>query len=310
MTHQSDKEHDSDTTDLPEGPQAPPLKTPFEEVSGSSSAAYGYNRLEETQRAVRQHSIGQHQTEMLLWYRGLTLYYVAQIGTWDLSGTSNERVVAQQVQMDLLGLGLSSGKVSLDLLIVGYYSPTYATIRHMLETVMQWFYLELFPERAYLWRTPSTSENRKQMAMKTMRSRLVKRAKKFQPKEEGLEFVSHFNQVYRYWGRMSAGSHPSGTGLAQVVFPESRLKRQTGANYNRHTILVGFSHGLFALRELLAVFRTTNRVDDEWQERLNSWNEEVEDYREAAQQDPVVVKVEAELEKLRKAQLEPGEGTE
>lgn len=310
MTGESDMDHDGDGTDLSEGPQAPPLKTSIDELSGSSSFTYGYNRLEETQRAVRQFSINQHRTEMLLWYRGLTLYYVAQFGTWDLSGTPDERLVARQVQMDLLGLGLSSGKVSLDLLIVGYYSPAYATIRHMLETVMQWFYLELFPDRAYLWRTPSTSENRKQMAMTAMWSKLVKRAKKFQTKEEGLEFVSHFNQVYRYWGTMSAGSHPSGTGLSQVLLPESRLTRQTGANYNPYAMLVGFSHGLFALRELLAVFRTTNRVDDEWQERLNLWNEEVEDYREVVKQDPVVVKIEAELETLREAQLEPGEGTE
>lgn len=296
MKNDSDKELPFDFANLPEGEWTAPLSGTICEVRGDKWIVGGYNALEELQRIVRGESMTAHRSEVHLWYRGLTLYFVAQYGEWDFTRIDEDRKEARHVQMDLLGLGLSSAKVAIDTLLAGYYSPAYATIRHMLETVLQWLYLEAFPDRAYLWRTPPIEENIKRMGARRMHDKLVSRARRFEPENEREVLIAYLDGIYRNWELLSAGAHPSGAGLAQVVWPDSTGKRQAGSIYDRYMTLVGFDHGFFALRELLSTFETTDRVNDEWRLRLHQWESGVADFRTKVKHDPDVMRVKADQE--------------
>lgn len=174
----------------------------------------------------------------------------------------------------------------------------------MLETVLQWFYLEAFSDRGYLWTTPPNENNIKRMGAKRMREKLLSSIRRFEPEGDSQAFKEYIERVYQNWELLSTGSHPSGSGLSQVMWRGSNTKRQFGAAYDRYMTLLGFDHGFFALGELLSVFETTNRVDESWRQRLARWHEDVLDFREDVKSDPVVVKAEADFERLRAAQAE------
>lgn len=305
MNNDDGRRDESGFSELPDNAWMPSPKTPTGEVFGSKWLVWGYNELEEIQRRVRLEAMTQHQNETHLWYRALTLYYVAQAGIWDLSEIPEDRKSARTVQMDLLGLGLSSAKVAIDTLLAGYYSPAYATIRHMLETVLQCFYLDAFPDRAYLWTTPSTAENIKRMGARRMRDKLLSRIRQFEPESDRQACRDYVEGAYQNWELLSTGAHPSGSGLSQVVWTDSgNTKRQVGGGYDRYMTLLGFDHGFYALGELLSVFETTGRVNGGWRQRLAHWHEDVSDFREDVKSDPVFVEAEAHLERLRAAQSE------
>lgn len=290
----------------------PRLQGTIGEVFGNKWAVGGYNALEEIQRAVRLESMSRHDKETQQWYRALTLYFVAQYGEWDLSSTNTpeERFQTVGVQMDLLGLGLSSAKVAIDTLLAGYYSVAFATIRHMSETVLQCLYLDAFPERAFLWRSELTPENVKRMAAARMRDKLVKRAKSFQPETDRKALTEYIEAVYRSWELLSGGAHPSSSGLSQVVWPDAEGQRQVGGTYERYMILGGFDHGFFALQGLLERFGYTNRVDDEWRRRFDHWRQYVSEFRMNLATDPAVQDFAAKLEAARQASAEIAGDTE
>lgn len=285
--------------EFPDGELVPSPRTRIAEVFGNKWAVWGYNDLEEIERLTRLQTLTSHQNETHLWYRALTLYYVAQLGTWDFAGTPENERNAKGIQVDLLGLGLSSAKVAIDALLAGYYSPAYATIRHMLETVLQCFYLRAFPERAYLWLTPPTEDNIKRMGAKRIRDKLLSRIGVFEDDSDRERLKVFIEEVYTNWELLSTGSHPSGSGLSQVIMLGSQKTRRLGGAYDRYMALLGFDHGLFALRELLCMFESTDRVDQEWKQRLYRWDEDVETFREAVKDDPLVVKANDDLERLR-----------
>lgn len=289
--------------------RAPHLQGTIGEVFGSKWFVGGYNALEEIQRRVRLESMTQHMSEIHQWYRGLTLYFVAQYGAWDLSSStiSEERLQARGVQMDLLGLGLSSAKVAIDTLLTGYYSVAFATIRHMTETVLQCFYLEAFPERAFLWRDEPTPENIKRMGAGRIREKLVKRVKSIKPESDRQPLTEYVEEMFRSWKLLSGGSHPSGSGLAQVVWPESDDMRLVGGTYERYMTLVGFDHGFFAMQGLIEQFEYSNRVNEEWRQRFDYWQEEVADFRLGLKSDPAGQKFVAALEASRKARADAAE---
>jgi hypothetical protein len=253
-------------------------------------------------------SMSHHQKEVHQWYRGLTLYFVAQYGKWDLSPmTPNDEFQARGVQMDLLGLGLSSAKVAIDTLLAGYYSVAFATIRHMTETVLQAFYLQAFPDRAFLWRAEPTSENVKRMGAARMRDKLVKRMKTFQPESERQAITEYIEGIFHSWELLSVGAHPSGGGLSQVVAPPEQGGRQVGGVYARYMTLYGFDHGFFALEGLLEQYEYTNRVNDEWRRRFDHWRAYVAEFRMNLTNDPAVQDFNAKMEAARKAASEAAE---
>lgn len=302
MTNEPLDADDFDFWEQSDSDWAPPLTSPVGEVRGSKWLVGGYNALEEIQRRVRLDAMSHHMKETHNWYKGLTLYFVAQYGEWDLSPmTPDEEFQARGVQMDLLGLGLSSAKVSIDCLLAGYYSAAFATIRHMTETVLQSFYLQAFPDRAFLWRSEPTEENVKRMGAKRLRDKLVKRMKTFQPESERQAITEYIEGVFHSWELLSIGAHPSSGGLSQVVAPPEQGGRQVGSGYTRYLTLYGFDHGFFALQGLLEQLEYMDRVNDEWRRRFDHWRDYVADFRMNLATDPAVVDFTAKMEAARQA---------
>ncbi len=103
----------------------------------------------------------------------------------------------------------------------------------MVETVLQCSCLLTYHDDAYLWRTPLTEENVKRLAASRPRDNLIKCAKQHGNDEERDEATEYFKALYRSWELLSSGSHPSGTGLVQVMDQKGSGLRQIGALYGR-----------------------------------------------------------------------------
>lgn len=305
MTDEPQDSEDFDFWEQSDTDWAPRLPDVIGEVFGSKWTVGGYNALEISQRRVRIESMSHHQKETHLWYRGMTLYFVAHYGQWDLSPTTpDDEFQARGVQMDLLGLGLSSAKVAIDTLLAGYYSASFATIRHMTETVLQCAYLVDFPNRAFLWRSELTEDSIKQMGARRLREKLIKRMKTFEPESERQARTEYIEAVFESWESLSVGSHPSGIGLLQVDPPSSNDGRKVGGVYERYMTLYGFDRGFFAFKGLLDQYEFTNRVNDEWRLRFDSWRYYVRDFRTGLATDPAVQDYAAKLEAARQARAE------
>ncbi len=81
--------------------------------------------------------------------------------------------------------------------------------------------------------TPLTEENVKRLAASRPRDKLIKCAKQHGNDEERDEATEYFKALYHSWELLSSGSHPSGTGLVQVMDQKGSGLRQIGALYGR-----------------------------------------------------------------------------
>lgn len=117
-------------------------------IFGPPDVVEGYHILEAMERNLQLEPINRHPDSVLLWYRLLTLLHPAFAEGFEVADGTDEEVDAFQARAEFLALGLASSKASLDLLLTGYYSPAYAVIRHMIETVLLCRYTEMTPRHA------------------------------------------------------------------------------------------------------------------------------------------------------------------
>src|SRR5262249_51744258 len=92
--------------------------TPRPLLTGPLAVEEGYYDLEEHERNQKGVAMHPHADAVALWYRALTLYRRAALLNWSLSAGDT----AELVRAQLILLGVSSMKTSLDLLLSGYYS--------------------------------------------------------------------------------------------------------------------------------------------------------------------------------------------
>lgn len=226
----------------PRPDQEPPL------LWGPKLVVEGYYELEKQERNQRLHVICEHDDAVAIWYRAMTLFREAVLGTWTLSGAagSDERA-CEGLQMQLLGLSVSSMKASLDALQSGYYSVAFAMIRHMLETFVQCLYARFEPDEVRHWyeqpggiNAQTDPPGMKEMCQKLQANTAVK----------GTPLHGLLDDVYAQWRLMSKGSHPSGVGIRQTS-TEDEVRHSIGGNYHRDLCLAGFDVGFFAVVRLL-----------------------------------------------------------
>ena len=124
--------------------------TPRPLLPGSPEVEEGYYDLEEHERNQMHVAMLAHEDAVALWYRALTLYRRAALLNWSISKDD----FAELVQSQLLGLGVSSMKAALDMLMAGYYSLAFAVIRHMLESFVQFVYVIYESKAARQWSKP------------------------------------------------------------------------------------------------------------------------------------------------------------
>jgi hypothetical protein len=252
------------------------LNYPYPVFYGSSPSVKNYIALEKLERDVGRKTLGKHHTEAYLWYQGLDLLHKPILGVWDVPDESIDGGLSKTafvVQMQLVGLEVSSAKAALDQLVRGNYSIAFAAIRHLMEAYIQILYLGLEPNEAHLWidggvRTPGMSHMKS-----TVLRRLVDEGS---PK--GLARL--VEAVYDAWSLMSKGSHPTGGGLTQVQPQSEDDIHSVGAVYRSKLAYVGFDQGLFGLRLMLNMLGKLRNPGEKWDAAVEQWNNRVGEWRD------------------------------
>jgi hypothetical protein len=223
--------------------------TPRPLLTGPPEVEEGYYDLEEHERNQMQVAMDAYPDAVALWYRALTLYRRAMLGGWPFTGAEpgSVELAAMGLQMQLLGLGISAAKSSLDDLLAGYYSQAFGGIRHMLETFVQCLYVSFHPDESEHWyeQQGGIAAQEDPPNMKTM-CQVIQADPEFR-----LTKVPGFmDKVYNSWQLMSKGAHPSAVGIKQTA-SEHETKHLIGATYRPDLALPGFDIGLFAVATLL-----------------------------------------------------------
>lgn len=185
---------------------------------------------------------------------------------WDFSDAEDDDVKRQVwgLQSQLLGLGVSSAKAALDMLLAGYYSMAFAAIRHMLETFVQYCYVAVAPmEAAHWYEQPGGLDAQTKTPGCKHMINVIK-----QHPQLGLH-AGFYDSIYDSWNLMSKGSHPSGQGITQTRTSDE-AKLLFGATYREELCLVGFDHGLYAVDKLLHALVSSREHTDEWRSDLAS----------------------------------------
>jgi hypothetical protein len=223
--------------------------TPRPLLTGPPEVEEGYYDLEEHERNQMLVAMSEHPDAVALWYRALTQYPRGMLGGWTFTGAEPGTVelAAMGLQMQLLGLGVSAAKSSLDDLLAGYYSQAFGGIRHMLETYVQCFYVSINPDESELWyeQEGGIAAQVDPPSMKTMCQAI-----QAEPGFRMTGVPGFMDKVYNSWQLMSKGAHPSGVGILQTA-GEAPTKHLLGATYRRDLALAGFDIGLFAVATLL-----------------------------------------------------------
>jgi hypothetical protein len=223
--------------------------TPRPLLAGSPEIEEGYYDLEEHERNQMHVAMQAHQDAVALWYRSLTLYRRAMLGEWEFAGAEPGTVelAAMGLRMQLLGLGVSAAKSSLDDLLAGYYSQAFGGIRHMLETFVQCLYVSFNPDESEYWYEQAGGIEA-QVDPPSMKQ--MCQAIQAEPEFKFTGVPGFMDKVYNSWQLMSKGAHPSGVGIRQSV-GEDETKHQIGATYRPDLCLAGLDIGLFAVATLL-----------------------------------------------------------
>ncbi len=263
----------------PQPDQPPPM------LYGPDNLTEGYYELEKSERNTTLEALRQHKEPAALWYRALTLYWRGMLGTWDFSDVDEDmsRLRVYGLQSQLLGLGITSAKGALDMLLAGYYSIAFASIRHMLETYIQYLFVAVEPEAASRWYrqsddvdTQARTPGCRQM-VDTIKARF------------DLVPPAFVDEVYEAWALMSKGSHPTGEGIVQTVGDDEGEFFVVGAIYNREFCLTGFDHGLFAVVNLLTNLVGLRPQSNDWKGDLGVLQGDISEWRKSAAADEQVV---------------------
>lgn len=223
--------------------------TPRPLLPGPPDVEEGYYDLEEHERNQMREAMSKHADAVALWYRALTQYRRAMLGTWHFEGAKPRTIelTAMGLQMQLLGLGVSAAKSSLDDLLAGYYSQAFAGIRHMLETFVQCLYVSFNPDESEHWyEQPGGIDAQVEPPGMNQMCQTIQA-------EPGFKFSGvpgFMDKVYNSWVLMSKGSHPSGVGIRQTD-GDDETKHLIGATYRPDLCLAGLDIGLFAVATLL-----------------------------------------------------------
>lgn len=238
------------------------LSSPAPMLFGPEEVVDGWCSLENIQRSNALRTLGTYPDEVALWERALKLLVDGFPGVW---GTIHQSIEspATITRIHLLALEVSSAKAALDMILAGYYSIAFASIRHMLEATAQSMYLHLFPEKHIDWDPEANSP--------TMRKMINQIKSQLRQNNVNESSVERFESLYESWRLMSKGSHPTGTGLIQVIAQGDEPINAVGSSYRPDFVDAAFDHGLFALLLLLIAFPELRTMEEEWLSRFKSW---------------------------------------
>jgi len=238
---------------------------------GPDELTAGYYGLESQERNVGIAAILKHARPVGLWYRLLTLYVEGMREPWEpgVEVLSHDENAQGVLTSQLLGLGVSSSKSALDLLLAGYYSIAFAAIRHMVESVFRIREVKLNPERAkyfYDIEPPKSFE---------VVAEIVKSLKASDPEHE-----SRYENMRLSWKFLSKGAHPSGEGILQTQTSD-RARFVFEPTYDWRFMIEGLQHGLSATTMLVLTLGERSGLEAGWHDRLNNLNALVKEWADS-----------------------------
>ena len=234
-------------------------------VFGSPEVVEGYYTLETLERNLKHEPVNRHPESVDLWYRLLTALYRAFTEDFRFSDGADDKLTALQVRAELLALSLTSSKAGLDLLLAGYYSPAYATIRHMIETGLFCRFIDMNPGEVGAFYASETDPAKTKIPQPNV-STVVRQLKQGYPNER-----KWFESLHKGWRHMSNGSHPTAIGIVQTR--EQQTDRSIfGATYHPTLFLDGMRTGLVAVYCLAEEADRLQARSDAWRNTLQTLN--------------------------------------
>lgn len=185
---------------------------------------------------------------------------------WDFTNVADDHtwLRVRSLQSQLLGLGLSTTKATLDMLLIGYYSVAYTSIRHMIETFVIAVYVTIRPMDAQRWfeQPDDPRRSRTKTPYVSHMIKTIRGAGDHVPQH----LRDHMDKAYEAWDNMNVGSHPTGEGLFQVVREgaDEGQRFVVGPTYKQEMCLIGFDHGLYALDKLLVALSLVKDHEQAW----------------------------------------------
>lgn len=176
---------------------------------------------------------------------------------------------AYRLRLQLLGLSTRGAKPALDLLLAGYYTEAFGLIRTMLDGWCRSLYVRLRPTEYGRWYSPEQANIDPLQVVRKAEPNLgeIDGVITADGDADDRRFFEEANLRFRL---LSAGTHPSGEGITQVVDNGSQVLL-FNPFYRENLCRHGFNHGLFALLILLDEVDCIGEQSQGWKELLGEY---------------------------------------
>lgn len=240
-------------------------------LSGTERLIRGYAVLHQQEAKYTEIALREMPEPVEAWYRSLTLFDTFLRREHDSGLTGGEpspEWYSWDLRLRLAGTAIGIAKLTLDAALAGYYSATFALIRHMLETWLQLVYVRILPTEAVRWYTSAEGASPREPGSDTIKRALDRHAKK----SADQELKHNLAVVGRKIKDCNKGAHPSSLVIGQSQTGKPGFS-QLGANYLEHQFVTAMSLGTVAIALLLHEMSRSAPIDRSWYEEFRSVHE-------------------------------------
>ncbi len=235
-------------------------------LSGSDDLNSGYVRLQNLESKYTYEALKHHIDQISLWYRALALLVEIAEQEHSTELTEQDREwLSWSFRLRLVGTAAASAKLALDAALAGYYSQSYAVIRHLLETWRIMIYLRLIPNAAWNW-IPAPDSGKAQPPNSGTISSGIRKTGSHAAKTN-LEWV---NDAVK---QCDFGAHPTILALTQVETGKFG-HLQLGANYRMKECTDVLGMGVIAIMMVLEEAGRNTHASDSWRQQFHKFTED------------------------------------
>lgn len=223
-----------------------------------SSHLRGYLHVADEERHFSEIALIRHADLVEVWYRLLTLYDIAAATTHH-EPKQIEGTVDQQLRLQLMAVGAGTAKHIFDLTLAGHYTQARALIRHLFESLICIWFVEVKPEAAIKWYVADDGTLPQPPKATRMYAALRK--------ANGGSMRQLVDKVVNTISVMNYGAHPSPQTAQQTVTSRGAAVK-TGGNYLPDQCVDTLHHGASRLRLLVAGWPKLLQQSPDWEPEL------------------------------------------
>ncbi len=251
---------------------------------------------------LRRITLDRHSHEVNLWLTGLGLLFLAFAPgeVYDSKTGDDENITrkAFSLRLQLLGLSARASKPTLDLILAGYYTESFAVTRGMLEGWARTLYVRLRPHEYVRW---YQSDPEGPQAQQRHQEPNLGEIDGVVNVAGGKKDRKLFKEAFLRFRILSMGAHPSGQGITQIYDYEAKKMQLTPA-YDPELCLHAFNHAFFAHRVLLDEILGLRVHGEDWISVYSNFLRVTEPFQEAIQ--PLLAEEAEAVERERRARRE------